>query len=307
MKLRVLMTGGAGYVGSVACEHLLNAGYHVTVIDKLVHPQSNLSHLSYNKNFEFVNGDVRDKKVMKDILYEADVIFPLASLVGAPACSKDPKLAKSVNLESIELLMTLRNKYQLVIFPTTNSGYMTKADGDLYCDEKTPLTPASVYGKTKSEAEKLILEEPNTMSLRLATVFGMSPCMRLDSLVNNFVYLAVTQGYIVIFEKDLKRNYVHVRDVADCFIHCIEHAGSMIGEAYNCGIEEINYSKAELAKKIKEYIPKFYAHYAEIGSDLDKRNYSVSNEKLKAMGFEARRSLDEGIPELIKGLSMIRL
>lgn len=304
---KVLMTGGAGYVGSVACEALLNAGYHVTVIDKLVHPQSNLSHLSCNKNFEFIHGDVRDRRVITKAMRNADVIFPLASVVGAPACNRDPMLAQSVNTDAIEMFIDARWNSQLIIFPTTNSGYMTRKDGDLYCDERTPLTPASVYGKTKAAAEKLILEQPNTMSLRLATVFGMSPCMRLDSLVNNFVYLAVTQGYIVIFEKDLKRNYVHVRDVADCFVHCIKNAESMVGEAYNCGIEEINYSKAELAAKIQEYIPKFYVHYAEIGSDLDKRNYSVSNEKLKAKGFEAHRSLDEGIPELIKGLSMIRL
>lgn len=237
----------------------------------------------------------------------ADVIFPLASLVGAPACKKDPILAMNVNLKSIDLLVSLKSAEQLVIFPTTNSGYMTKADGDLYCDEKTPLTPASVYGQTKAEAEITILRFPNTMSLRLATVFGMSPCMRLDSLVNNFVHIALTQGYIVIFEKDLKRNYVHIRDVADCFVHCIENAHSMMGEAYNLGIEEINYSKTELAEKIKEYIPKFYIHYAEIGSDLDKRNYSVSNKKLAAKGFEAHKSLDEGIPELIKGLSMLKL
>ena len=184
---------------------------------------------------------------------------------------------------------------------------MTKADGDLYCDEKTPLTPASVYGKTKAEAEKMILALPNTMSLRLATVFGMSPCMRLDSLVNNFVHIALKQGYIVIFEKDLKRNYVHIRDVADCFVHCIKYQDVMVGEAYNLGLEEINYSKKELAEKIKEYIPKFYIHYAEIGSDLDKRNYSVSNKKLMLKGFEAYRSLDERIPELIKGLSMLKL
>jgi len=305
--IRVLMTGGAGYIGSVAAEHLLEAGYHVTVLDSLRHPQSNLSHLSYNKNFEFVCGDVRHEDLVSNLMAKADVIFPMASLVGAPACNKDPELARSVNLESIQLLLSLRYNDQLIIFPTTNAGYMTKSDGDLYCDENTPLTPASVYGKTKAAAEEMILLEQNTMSLRLATVFGMSPCMRLDSLVNNFVHIALKDGYIVIFEKDLKRNYVHIRDVADCFIHCIENAGEMVGEAYNLGIEEVNFSKAELADKIKEFIPKFYIHYAEIGSDLDKRNYSVSNAKLKAKGFEAHKSLDEGIPELIKGLSMIRL
>jgi len=300
---RVLITGGAGYVGSVACERLLQTGYHVTVLDKLVHPQSNLSHLSYNTSFEFVHGDVRDERVMREALKGADVIFPLASLVGAPACKRDPALAKSVNLDSVYLFIRLVSRSQLVVFPTTNAGY-----GQGYCDEKTPLAPASVYGQTKAEAEKFILGTcKNSLSLRLATVFGMSPCMRLDSLVNNVVHIALTHGYIVIFEKDLKRNYVHIRDVADCFVHCIDNAGEMVGEAYNLGIEEINYSKAGLAAKIKEFLPSFYVHYAEIGSDLDKRNYSVSNEKLAAKGFEAHRSLDEGIPELIKGLSMLKL
>lgn len=302
MKTRILITGGAGYVGSVACGRLLEAGYHVTVIDKLCHPQSNLSHLAYNKDFEFIHGDVRDEMVMRGAMKTPDVIFPLASLVGAPACNKDPALARSVNVDAIKLFVHLLSREQLVVFPTTNAGY---SQG--YCDETSPMNPASVYGKTKAEAESEILVRVNTMSLRLATVFGMSPCMRLDSLVNNFVHIALKDGYIVIFEKDLKRNYVHVRDVADCFVHCIENADSMVGEAYNLGIEEINYSKAELASKIQEFIPKFYVHYAEIGSDLDKRNYSVSNEKLAAKGFEAHRSLDEGIPELIKGLSMLQL
>jgi nucleoside-diphosphate-sugar epimerase len=192
----------------------------------------------------------------------------------------------------------------LVLFPTTNSGYGTKS-GDAYCTEDTPLEPISRYGQTKVQAEAELLEKPNVISLRLATVFGMSPRMRLDLLVNHFVYAGVTDGYIVIFEKDFKRNYVHIRDVADCFLHCVEHADRMVGRPYNVGLDEANLSKEELALKIKEYVPSLYVHFSEIGSDPDKRNYIVSNQRLREAGFEARRSLDDGIEELIKGYRMM--
>ena len=225
-------------------------------------------------------------------------------MVGAPACDRDPWLARSVNLEAIELLNRLRSPGQLVIFPTTNSGYGTQS-GDVYCTEDTPLEPISLYGQMKAQAEAELLETPNVISLRLATVFGMSPRMRLDLLVNHFVYAAVTDGYLVIFEKDFKRNYVHVRDVADCFVYCIESADRMVGDRYNVGLDAANLSKEDLAFKIKEYVPNFYLHFSEIGSDPDKRNYVVSNQRLREAGFEANRSLDEGIQELLKGYRMM--
>ena len=303
MTARVLVTGGAGYVGSILCEHLLDAGYNVTAVDNLTYGQNSLFHLCAHPDFDFVYGDVRDEALMRTLVSHADVIIPLAAIVGAPACDLDPQLARSVNLESVRLLNRLRSPQQLVIFPNTNSGYGARGD-DLYCTEEAPLEPVSLYGQTKVQAEAELLESANTMTLRLATVFGMSPRLRLDLLVNHFVYAAVTDGYIVIFEKDFKRNYVHVRDVADCFLHCIENRASMVGRAYNLGLDSANLSKEELALKVKEYVPNLYIHFSEIGTDPDKRNYIVSSQRLREAGFEARRSLDEGIKELLKGFRM---
>ncbi len=304
MNTHLLVTGGAGYLGSILCEHLLNAGYQVTVVDNLMYGQYGLFHLCANPRFEFVFGDVRDEDLMHQLVKEADVLIPFAAIVGAPACDRDPWRARSVNLEAICLLNRLRSPSQLVIFPNTNSGYGTTS-GEAYCTEESPLELISLYGQTKVEAEMELLDSPNTITLRLATVFGMSPRMRLDLLVNHFTYAAVIDGYIVIYEKDFKRNYVHIRDVADCFLHCIENAERMVGRAYNVGLDEANLSKEELALKIKEYVPDFYIHFSEIGSDPDKRNYIVSNQRLREAGFEARRSLDEGIKELLKGYRMM--
>ncbi len=303
MTIHVVVTGGAGYLGSILCDHLLQAGCQVTAVDNLMYGQNSLFHLCAHPAFDFVRGDVRDEKVMSGLMKKADAIIPLAAIVGAPACDRDPRLAESVNLEAIQLINRLRSPRQLVVYPTTNSGYGTQT-GDMYCTEETPLEPISLYGRTKVQAEAEILGSPNAISLRLATVFGISPRMRLDLLVNHFVYVAVTDGYIVIFEKDFKRNYVHIRDVADCFIHCIEKAELMMGRPYNVGLDAANLSKAELALKIKEYVPNFYIHFSEVGSDPDKRNYIVSNQRLREAGFEARRSLDVGIQELLKGYRM---
>ena len=305
MATHVLVTGGAGYLGSVLCEHLLDRGYDVTVIDNLMYGQYSLFHICANPAFELLFGDVRDEDLMGRLVKKADVIIPLAAIVGAPACDRDPWLASSVNLEAIKMLNRLRSPQQLMIFPTTNSGYGTKAS-NLYCTEDTPLNPISLYGKTKVGAERELLDSPNVISLRLATVFGISPRMRLDLLVNHFVYNAVTDGYIVIFEKDFKRNFIHIRDVADCFIHCIESSNQMAGMPYNVGLDSANLSKEELALKIKEYVPDFYIHFSEVGSDPDRRNYIVSNQRLRESGFEAYRSIDEGIKELIKGYRMFR-
>ena len=303
MNLHVLVTGGAGYLGSVVCERLLNAGYQVTTVDNMMYQQRSLLHLCADPHFDFVCGDARDKELIRRLVKEADVLIPLAAIVGAPACDRDPLLARSVNLEAIRLLNGLRSPQQMVVYPTTNSGYGTQS-GDLFCNEDTPLEPISLYGQTKSQAEAELLETSNVITLRLATVFGMSPRMRLDLLVNHFVYVAVTDGYIVIFEKDFKRNYIHIRDVADCFVYCIENFKRMAGRPYNAGLDAANLSKEELALKIKEYVPNFYVHFAQVGSDPDKRNYIVSNQRLREAGFEARRSLDDGIRELLKGYRM---
>ena len=304
MSLRILVTGGAGYVGSVLCERLLAEGHYVTVLDNLLYQQNSLFHLCANPRFEFFHGDARDEVLMRQVTKGADVLIPLAAIVGAPACDRDPLLARSVNLEAIRLLNQLRSSAQLIVYPTTNSGYGTKT-GDVFCTEETPLEPISLYGQTKTQAEQELLQTPNVVTLRLATVFGLSPRMRLDLLVNHFVYAAVTDGYIVIFEKNFKRNYIHIRDVADCFLYCIENSKRMAGRPYNAGLDAANLSKEELALSIKQHVPRFYIHFAEVGSDPDKRNYVVSNQRLREAGFEAKRSLDEGILELLKGYRMM--
>jgi nucleoside-diphosphate-sugar epimerase len=304
MTLHILVTGGAGYLGSTLCQHLLNVGYRVTVIDNLMYGAHSLFHLCANPDFNFVLGDVRDESLIRGLVKNADVIIPLAAIVGASACDRDPWAATSINLDAVRMINRLRSPEQLMIYPTTNSGYGTKTS-NVYCTEETPLEPISLYGRTKSDAEAEVLDSENSLTLRLATVFGMSPRMRLDLLVNHFVYTAVTDGYIVIFEKDFKRNYIHVRDVANCFLHCITHSKQMIGRTYNAGLDAANLSKEELALKIKEHVPNFFIHFAPIGSDPDKRNYIVSNQRLREAGFEAKRSLDEGIQELLKGYRML--
>ncbi len=303
MATRVLITGGAGYLGSTLCEHLLDAGYKVTALDNLMYGQKSLFHLLGNPDLDFVFGDTRDEELMKNLVAEADVVIPLAAVVGAPACSRDPWLAESVN-DGIRLVLRLSSPEQLIVYPTTNSGYGTKS-GEVFCTEDTPLEPISKYGVDKVELEKEVLDNNNAITLRLATVFGLSPRLRMDLRVNHFTWMAVSDGTLVIFEKDFKRNYIHVRDVANCFIHCIEHKEKMVGKPFNAGLDAANLSKEELALKIKEYVPNFYIHFAEVGSDPDKRNYIVSNQRLREAGFEAQRSLDDGILELIKGYRMM--
>jgi len=302
--MRILVTGGAGYLGSILCEHLLAAGHQVLVLDNLMYGAPSLFHLCANPHFEFQRGDARDQTLLAAALKTADAIIPLAAIVGAPACNRDPWLARSVNLEAIQLHQRLRSPRQWVLYRTTNSGYGAKS-GNVHCTEDTPLEPISLYGQTKAQAEAELLDSPNVITLRLATVFGLSPRLRLDLLVNHFVYTAVTEGYIVIFEKDFKRNYVHIRDVADCFLHCLENFDRMAGRPYNVGLDAANLSKEELALKVKAHVPNFYVHFSEIGNDPDKRNYIVSNQRLREAGFEARRSLDEGIQELLKGYRML--
>lgn len=302
--MKVLVTGAAGYLGSILCEHLLKAGHSVEALDNLSLGTPSLFHLCNNPNFNFTKGDVRDERTIKAALKGVDAIIPLAAIVGAPACDRDPISAKSINLDAILMLNKLRSPNQLVIYPTTNSGYGTKS-GDSFCTEDTPLEPISLYGTTKVEAEKAILDSKNGVTFRLATVFGVSPRMRLDLLVNDFTYQAVTKGFTVIFEKDFKRNFIHIRDVADAFIHGLNNFSKMNGKAYNAGLDAANISKEGLALKIKEHLPNFFIHFSEIGTDPDKRNYVVSNQRLREAGFEAKRSLDDGIKELIKAYRMI--
>lgn len=302
--MRVLVTGGAGYVGSILCEHLLRAGHEVTVLDTLQHGVPSLLHLTSEAGFNFVRGDARDERILRDLVPKADVLIPLAAVVGAPACDRDPTLARTLNLDAVLSILKHRTKSQFVLYPTTNSGYGTSS-GEVYCTEDSPLEPISLYGETKVAAERAVLDTENAVTLRLATVFGSSPRMRIDLLVNHFTYAAVTDGYLVLFEKHFKRNFVHVRDVADCFVYAIANMDRMAGRPYNLGLDSANMSKEELALTVKKHVPRLYLHFAEIGSDPDKRNYIVSSERLRLAGFEARRSIDDGIRELIRAYAAL--
>lgn len=301
---RVLVTGGAGYVGSVMVPMLLDAGYEVIVLDNMMYGQTSLLGVADCERFSLVRGDARDERLLGELLPKIEAIIPLAALVGAPACDRNPTLAESLNLSAIRSLIKLRSSEQIIIFPTTNSGYGTKS-GDVYCTEETPLEPISLYGQTKIQAEKELLESGNAITLRMATVFGVSPRMRLDLLVNHFVYEAMHCGYIVIYEKHFKRNYIHIRDVANCFIFCLENFERLKDEPYNLGLDEANYTKEELANLVKRSVPSFNIVFSDIGADPDRRNYIVSNAKLQERGFTARRTVQQGINELIKAYQML--
>ena len=301
----VLVTGGAGYLGSVLCEHLLAAGHRVTVLDSFMFGQTPLFHLCAHPQLEIVRGDARDEATVKRLLKSADVVIPLAALVGAPLCDRDPIAAESVNRDAVQLVNRARSKQQLIVYPTTNSGYGTKS-GAQFCTEETPLEPISLYGRSKVEAEADVLASDNAITLRLATVFGTSPRMRLDLLVNHFVHAAVTDGYLVIFEKDFKRNYIHIRDVARVFLHGLNNFEAMKGRPYNVGLDDANLSKLELCAAIQKHVPQFVYLEAPIGEDPDKRDYIVSNARLASTGFKPEWSLDRGIRELIKGYTILR-
>lgn len=304
-KIKILVTGGAGYIGSVLVPVLLREGYEVIVIDNFIYNQTSLLDCCYDKKLTIVRGDVRNASLLSDVIKDVDAIFPLACITGAPACDKDPTTAKEVNLKAIKTIIKKRSKNQIIVFPTTNSGYGIGQKG-IYCTEKTPLNPISLYGRLKVEAEKVVLDSENSITLRLATVFGISPRMRIDLLVNNFVYRAITDRNLILFQGYFKRNYVYIRDVAKAFLHCLENFSRMKNQPYNVGLSNANLSKIELCQKIKEQIPDFYFIEADIGEDPDKRNYIVSNEKIEKTGFKAKVSIEYGIKELIKGYQIIR-
>jgi len=302
---KVLITGGAGFIGSILVSKLLEQHYEVVVLDNFTYGQTTLLGLCHNPKLHIIRGDVRDRGTIGKALKGIDFVLPLAAIVGAPACDRDPVAARTINLDAIKMLKGLLNINQKVIFPCTNSGYGVGEEG-IYCDENTPLRPVSLYGRTKVEAEKVILKAGNSISLRLATVFGTSPMMKTDILVNNFVYRAVADGYLILFEGHFKRNYIHVRDVAKAFLHCMENFDKMKGEAYNVGLSNANCSKLELCQEIKKQIPNFYFVEAEVGEDIDRRNYIVSNAKIEATGYKPDYTLQDGITELIKGYQIIR-
>ncbi len=305
MKERILITGGAGYLGSVMTPHLLGLGYRVTVLDSFLFQQNSLADCCAYDTFEIVRGDCRDEALVKKLLAGADVIIPLAALVGAPLCQRDPWATRGINQDAVELLCRLASREQRMLMPVTNSGYGIGTPGQA-CTEDSPLRPISLYGVTKVEAEKAVLQRENGLTFRLATVFGMSPRMRLDLLVNDFVYRAVTDRAVVIFEGHFKRNYVHIRDVARVFAFGIENFATMKGRAYNFGLDDANLSKLELCAKVKDHVPGFVFLEAPIGEDPDKRDYVVSNQRILATGFHMEWPLDRGIRELIKGYTILR-
>jgi nucleoside-diphosphate-sugar epimerase len=303
--MKILVTGAAGYIGSVLVPILLSQGHKVVALDNFMYNQSSLLDCCHNKDLTIVRGDTRDKALITKILKDADAIFPLACLTGAPLCAKDPVSAQTIVVDAIKMILDLRSKNQMIIYPTTNSGYGVGEKGK-FCTEETPLRPISVYGKVKVEAENLLLNSSNAITLRLATAFGVSPRMRLDLLVNDFVYRAVYDRFVVLFEAHFKRNYIHVRDISKAFCHGLKNYDKMKGQAYNVGLSDANLSKLELCQEIKKQVPDFYFVEAEIGEDPDKRDYIVSNEKIEKTGFKPDVSLSDGIQELIKAYQVIK-
>jgi len=303
-KLAILVTGGAGYIGSVLVPELLAAGHRVTVLDSFMFRQASLNAVCHLPGFSVVRGDARHEAVIKPLLAKADVVIPLAALVGAPLCERDPIAATSTNRDAIATLVRLASKHQRIILPNTNSGYGVGEPGK-FCTEDSPLRPVSLYGRDKVAAETLV-RDFGGVSFRLATVFGMSPRMRLDLLVNDFVYRAIHDRAIVIFEGHFKRNYIHVRDVARAFMLALERYEEMRGQTYNVGLSDANLSKLELCQRIQKVIPEFHILEGAQGKDPDKRDYIVSNAKIEALGFQPAFGLDAGIVELVKGFTMLR-
>jgi nucleoside-diphosphate-sugar epimerase len=301
----ILVTGGAGYLGSVLVPALLDRGHAVTVLDNFMFHQDSLLACCAEPRFSVIRGDCRDETTLTKALRGIDTIIPLAAIVGAPACQADQTASRSTNLEAIKLLVKLRKPDQRIIYPTTNSGYGIGEKGK-FCTEQTPLRPISLYGVTKVEAERAVLDAGNSVTFRLATVFGMSPRMRIDLLVNDFVYRALNDRTVTVFEGHAKRNYIHVRDVARAFLHAMDHFDAMRGEAYNVGLSDANLSKLELCEKIRGHVPGFVFLEAPVGEDPDKRDYIVSNAKIEAAGFRPVHTLDDGIRELIKGYTVLR-
>jgi len=305
MGHQILVTGGAGYLGSTLVPELLAAGHRVTVLDNFMYNQNSLAHVCHHPGFDVVRGDVRSESAVLPLLKKADIVIPLAAYVGAPLCARDPVGASSTNHDAIVMMLKHVSKHQRILMPTTNSAYGS-GDEKNFCTEDSPLRPMSLYAIEKVKVEKELMQHPNASSFRLATVFGMSPRMRIDLLVNDFTYRAVHDRFVVLFEAGFKRNYIHVRDIARVFMHGIDHYEKTNGQIFNVGLSDANVSKRELCLAIQKQVPEFTFIEAPIGKDPDQRNYIVSNSRIEATGYQPQVSLDAGIRELIKGFTMIR-
>ena len=303
--MRILVTGGAGYIGSVLVPLLLAERHDVTVVDNFLYGQTSLLDCCDHRGLAIVNGDVRDARLIGDLVPRHDVILPLACLTGAPACAKDPWTAQAVNFDAVAAIEAMLSPSQWMIFPSTNSGYGVGETG-IYCDEHTPLRPVSLYGRLKVDLEAKLLDRGRYVTFRFATLFGTSPRMRLDLLVNDFTYRAVTDRVVVLFEAHFKRNYLHVRDAARAFVHVLAHYDRMKGQPYNVGLSDANLSKLELCELIKKQVPAFQIITADVGEDPDKRNYIVSNDRIEATGYRPCHSLTDGVAELVKGYRIVR-
>lgn len=299
---KVLITGGAGYIGSILTEKLLENGYNVTVLDSLIYNQLSLLGFCHKKQFKFVHGDVRNENLLKELVDNTDIIIPLAAIVGMPACKSYPQVAIDVNYKHIVNVLKFAGKNKKIILPNTNSQYGSSTE---IITEESPFKPLSLYAETKCDAEKALLDNQNGIALRLATVFGLSYRMRMDLLVNDLTYKAITDGYLVLFESHFIRNYIHIRDIANTFLFMIENYEKCNGNAYNVGLSSANCNKLQLAEKIKEYVPELVIVQNEFKKDFDQRNYMVSNKKLESLGWSPKYSLDDGIQELLQGYKLI--
>jgi len=299
---KVLITGGAGYVGTTLIPQLLEKEYNITVFDNLMFGGDYILPFFRHPNFHFIEGDIRDENALRHACKRADVIIHLAAIVGFPACRTEPELAKSVNVDGTRNLVKVTSNNQLIIYASTGSNYGAVED---VCTEESPLNPLSLYGQTKTLAERMLMEERNTISWRFATAFGVSPRMRLDLLINDFTYKALTQGYLVVYESHFMRTFIHVHDMGRAFLFGIENQDKMAKNIYNVGSEKMNYSKKNICEIIKEKTGT-YVHYADIGEDQDKRNYVVSYKKLNDLGYDTTIDVETGVTELVNALKVIK-
>lgn len=300
---KILITGGSGYIGSVLVTELLKKGYDVTVYDNLLFGGNSMFSFFINPNFKFINGDVRDIEHLKKVMIDKDVIIHLAAIVGYPACQKNPKLATETNLDATINLVKNSSPNQYILFGSTGSNYGAVKEG--ICTEDTPLNPLSLYGETKTHAEKFLIENSNSTAYRFATAFGLSPRLRLDLLINDFVNKAINQKYIVVYESHFMRTFIHVKDIARSFIFAIENQDKMSGQVYNVGSNSMNFSKRQVCELIQDRVD-YYLHLADIGSDIDKRDYVVSYDKINKLGFDTTITIEQGIDELVSGIKCIK-